>query len=205
MRKCGVLSFGIFVLFIGIFNSSMSAADLERGHFEIRASGGMNGGANGYGHTGEPSWSIEGAVGLSRFVALTAGYTHDDLRSQSLLFCTSPFLIVPGQIIDPANCARNDVDSALHQFMGGVRFSAVNSSRLTPYVRLDLGAVKRTSHSSSPGFSDGRDLTEFAFAPGAGLDLKLTRHFGVGAEAAYVKPNRFGGFYRVMGGVFFRF
>jgi hypothetical protein len=192
---------GILVLFTGLFNTSISAQDLERGRFEVRAFGGTN----AVGWNREPSWGAGGAFGLSKFVAITAGYTHDNLQSLSLLLCTSPFFLLPGQTIDPTSCVRNDVNSALHEFMGGVRVSAVNRSRFTPYAGFSLGAVKRTSHSSSAGFGEGADLTEFGFAPGAGLDVKVTRHFGVCADAAYVKANRFTGFYRVTGGVFFRF
>ena len=43
------------------------------------------------------------------------------------------------------------------------------------------------------------------FGHRAGLDFKLSRHFGVGVDANFVKANRITGFYHVMGGVFFRF
>lgn len=196
---CGTL------ILIGTPASSILAQDLERGGFEIRGSGGINGGASPYNHTGDPGWRIEGAYGLSRFIAVTAGYTHDNLQTRAFFVCGTPFPIQPGQSLDLTNCNSSGIDSALHEFMGGVRFSAANHTRLTPYVRFDLGAVRQTSHSSSSTFNPGPDITKFAFSPGAGVDLQLTHHLGVGAEAEYVKPNRLGGFYRVMGGVFFRF
>jgi hypothetical protein len=184
---------GIIVLLAGLFSTSSFAQDLERGRFEVRASGGTN----DAGRNREPNWGVGGAFGLSKFVAITAGYTRDSLPGFSILACPLYVLVKPAAA--PFDCVLSDTHKTMHEIMGGVRFSAVNRSRFTPYAEASLGVVKQTSNEA------GLRLTEFGFAPHAGIDVKLTRHFGVGADAAYVKANRFTGFYRVAGGVFFRF
>jgi opacity protein-like surface antigen len=189
--------------FVALWGGVACAQDLEKGGFEVRASGGVNAGSRPVEGT-SPSFAVEGAYGLSRFVAVTGSYTHDFLNETSSLFCTVPGFLSPGVI--PSGCNRVDLHSRIREFMGGVRLSVPNSSRITPYVRLSIGAVRQTTDSSPPApFAGSTDKTEFGFAPGAGLDFKLTRHFGVGADATYVKADRFTGFYHVTGGVFFRF
>ena len=156
---------------------------------------GAFGGTNVVGNHIEANSGAGGAFGLSKFVAMTAGYTHDSRRDSSIFFC----VLYPGQTINPIGCYRNDSHYTIHEMMGGVRFSAVNRSRFTPYAGVSLGVVKQTSDDPPSR------LTGFGFAPNAGVDVKLTRHFGVNTDAAYVKANRFTGFYRVTGGVVFRF
>jgi hypothetical protein len=147
-----------------------------------------------------PALGIEGAFGLSRFVALTAGYTHDYLLDSALVTCDKPAFIQPGETFRLKNCISYEFQ---HEFMGGVRISAPNRSRITPHLEFSLGAVKQTSTSSPADFATGK--TEFGLSPGAGVDYKLSRHFGLVVDANFVKANRITGFYHVMGGVFFRF
>jgi len=193
-------------LFLGLL-TTVYAQDLEKGRFEIRASGGIVNAGNTDMRLSDaplrvvsPAFGIEGAFGLSRFVALTAGYTHDYLLDSALVTCDKPPFIQPGETFRLKNCISYEFQ---HEFMGGVRISAPNRSRITPHLEFSLGAVKQTSTSSPADFATGK--TEFGLAPGAGVDFKIMRHFGVGVDANFVKANRITGFYHVMGGVFFRF
>jgi hypothetical protein len=190
-------------LFIGLLNTAVYANDLGKGSFEVRASGGINA-SNSTGGSPSPSYELEAAFGLSRFFALTAGYTHDYLRDSAFLFCNVSDFILPGQVANLANCNQQKFENRIHEFMGGVRFSVSNHSPITPHVQFSMGAVRQTSDPSPANFS-GSFRTEFGIAPGAGLDYKLSRHFGIGVDANFVKANRITGFYHVMGEVFFRF
>jgi hypothetical protein len=181
-------AFLIAVLFLRLSNDIVYADDLGKGSFEVRASGGINA-SNGPGSWPLPSYELQTAFGISKVFALTAGYTHDYLPDTVLgSFCSSPIA-----------CNQQEFHNRIHEFMGGVRLSVPNSSPITPHLQFSMGAVRQTSDFSS--FS----RTEFGIAPGAGLDFKLSRHFGIGVDANFVKANRFTGFYHVMGGVFFRF
>ena len=179
---------------MGLLAAALNAQDLGKGGFEVRASWGIVNAGNGIDRVISPTIGVEGAFGLSRIIALTAGYTHDSLHDPVLVTCR-PFLIPP-----PKDCTSYEFQ---HEFMGGVRISAPNRTRITPHLQFALGAVRQTSTSSPASSATGK--TEFGFGPGAGLDYKLTRHFGIGVDANYVKANSLPGFYHVTGSVFFRF
>ncbi len=181
-------------LLMGLLTAVLNAQDLGKGGFEVRAYGGIINAGGGPVRITSPTAGVEGAFGLSRFVALTAAYTHDSLHDSALVTCRA-FLIPP-----PKDCTSYEFQ---HEFMGGVRISAPNRTPITPHLQFALGAVRQTSTSSPASFATGE--TEFGFGPGAGLDYKLTRHFGIGVDANYVKANRLPGFYHVTGSVFFRF
>jgi hypothetical protein len=178
-------------VFVGL-TTAVHAQDLEKGRFEIRASGGINAGGGPIGSP-SPSYDLEVAFGLSRFFALTGDYTHDYLPDIEFAFD------FPGQFNVQV------IHNRIQEFLGGVRFSVPNHSPITPHLQFSMGAVRRTSDPFFPAFVTSSAQTEFGLAPGAGLDFKLSRHFGVGVDANFVKANRITGFYHVMGGVFFRF
>jgi hypothetical protein len=189
-----------FAVLVGILTSSLFAQDLGKGNFEVRASAGIVNAGDGPVRVVAPAFGIEGAFGLSRFLALTAGYTHDNLHDSNLVTCDPPPYNLPGETYIPKNCVSYEFQ---HEFMGGVRLSVPNRSRITPHLQLSLGAIRQTSTSGPASFATGK--TEFGFGPGAGLDFKITRHFGTSIDANFVKANRYTGFYHVMGGVFYRF
>jgi hypothetical protein len=181
--------------------TAIHAQDLGKGRFEVRASGGIINAGNGPVRVVSPTFGIEGAFGLSRFIAITAGYTYHSLRNYALVTCDSPPFDLPGETFRDKNCTSYEFQ---YEFMGGVRISAPNRSRITPHLQISLGAIKQNSPLLLPsGLTPGK--TEFGFGPGAGVDYKLSRHFGVGVDANFVKANRFTGFYHVTGSVFFRF
>jgi hypothetical protein len=121
-------SFVNATVLVFLFFPTLSAQDLAAGHVEVRFLGGANYSYTGSGRAASPSYSIEGAFGLSRFVALTPQVS----------------------------------------FRGG-------------------------------------EITRFSVAPGLGLDVTLTRHFGIAIDARAVKAIDFHWFYRTMGGVLVRF
>ena len=63
-------------VFLGLLTAAVSAQDLGKRRFELRASGGINAGGGPLGSP-SPSYDLEAAVGLSRFFALTGDYAHD--------------------------------------------------------------------------------------------------------------------------------
>jgi hypothetical protein len=184
-------------VFVGLLTTAVYAQDLGKGRFELRASGGINAGGRPIGSP-SPSYDLEAAFGLSRFFALTGDYAHDYLPDIEFAFGL-PVFFFPGQ----SNVQV--IHNRIQEFLGGVRFSVPNRSRITPHLQFSMGAVRRTSDPFSAAFVTSSAQTEFGLAPGAGLDYKVSRHFGVGVDANFVKANRMTGFYHVTGGVFFRF
>jgi hypothetical protein len=173
-------------VFLGLLTTAVHAQDLEKGRFEIRASGGINAGGGPI-DSPSPSYDLEAAFGLSRFFALTGDYAHDYLPDSVFAF------LLPVQ----ANFGLQVVHNRIQEFLGGVRFSLPNHSPITPHLQFSMGAVRRTSD-PSPANSRlflvmSSAQTEFGLAPGAGLDYKLSRHFGVGVDANFVKANRMTG------------
>jgi hypothetical protein len=163
-------------VFLGLLASAVCAQDLGKGRFEIRASGGINAGGGPLGSP-SPSYDLEAAFGVSRFFALTGDYAHDYLPDTRFLICL-------GVCIQQAS--RNRIQESL----GGVRFSVPNHSPITPHLQFSMGTVRRTSDPFFSAFVTSSAQTEFGLAPGAGLDFKLSRHFGVGVDANFVKANR---------------
>jgi hypothetical protein len=186
-----------------LFLPTLSAQDLAAGHVEARFLGGANYSYTGSGRAAAPSYSIEGAFGVSRFVALTGSYTHDGLPDSNLFLC---FADRPSDI-SLSNCTRYTSSRRIHEFMGGVRVSAINRTRFTPYVQMSLGTLRQTTDSlQTPQVSStGGEITRFGVAPGLGVDVKLTRHFGIAIDARSVKAIDFHWLYRTTGGVFVRF
>jgi len=184
-------------VFIGLLTTTVYAEDLGKGRLELRASGGINAGGGPIGSP-SPSYDLEAAFGLSRFFALTGDYAHDYLPDSEFAFIL-PVFAVQGQF------NVHVIQNRIQEFLGGVRFSVPNHSPITPHLQFSMGAVRRTSDPFFAAFVTSSAQTEFGLAPGAGLDYKVSRHFGVGVDANFVKANRMTGFYHVMGGVFFRF
>lgn len=172
------------LLYLVFLTASIYAQDLGKGNVEIKISGGFVDAGNGPARVAAPALGIEGAFGLSRFLAVTVGYTHDYLNSAVLVTCDPTPFNLAGQTIIPNNCVSAEFQ---HEFMGGVRISAPNATRVTPHLEFAVGAIKQTSTSSPASFSNGR--TEFGFAPGLGADIKIVRHFGISIDANFVKAH----------------
>ena len=64
------------VLSLGLLSTSTYAQELGKGGFEVRASGGLNASSGRFGSI-SPSYELDVAFGISRLLAVTAGYTHD--------------------------------------------------------------------------------------------------------------------------------
>jgi hypothetical protein len=176
---------------LGLLTTAVRAQDLGTGRFESRASGGINAGGGPI-DSPSPSYDLEAAFGLSRFFALTGDYAHDYLPDTRFLICLGV-------------CIQQASQDRIQEFLGGVRFSVPNHSPITPHLQFSMGAVRRTGDPLFSAFVTSSAQTEFGLAPGAGLDYKISRHFGVGVDANFVKANRMTGFYHVTGGMFFRF
>ena len=132
-------------IFLGLLSTAIFAQDLGKGHFELRASGGIIDAGNGPFRSALPSYELEAAFGLSRFFAVTGGYTHDYLRDTGFTFCALPGFVLPGQVVNPSDCNQLEFQNRFQEFMGGVRFSVPNHSPITPHLQFSMGAVRQTS------------------------------------------------------------
>ncbi|MBI4905169.1 MAG: hypothetical protein HY820_16155 [Acidobacteria bacterium] len=163
--------------------------DLNRGRGELRGFAGLSFGSNtGLMDTVAPTAGTEVAFGLSRLLAITGSYANNNLGMYS---------------------ARR------HEVMGGVRISAANRSRVTPYGALAAGAVT-TSVSGQTGVrggwtgmmgtaaSAGGSTAKFAVSPGGGIECKLRRNVGVFLDLRAVKAMDIEWYGRTATGVFFR-
>ena len=102
----------------------------------------------------------------------------------------------------------------MHEFMGGFRFSIPNRSRITPYGAISAGGVVLSDKFSlsSPGFSSAgsNSQTKFAFAPGAGVNFRISQRTGINVDARGVAVSFGfssipGWIVRTTGGFYFRF
>ncbi len=171
-----------------IFAALLAAAassqdrDLNRGRGEARAFAGLSFGRGaGLMDTVAPAASAEVAVGISRLLAVTGSYSNNNFWMNR---------------------------SRRHEVMGGIRASAVNRSRVTPYGALTAGAVV-ASTSTGTGMmgaatSTGRSDAKFAVSPGGGIDCKISRNVGVFLDFRAVKAFDIPWYGRTGAGVFFR-
>lgn len=162
---------------------------LNQGRGELRGFGGVSFGSNtGSMDTVAPTVGTEVAFGINRVLAVTGSYANNSLGMYS---------------------ARR------HEVMGGVRISAANRSRVTPYGALTAGAVtaSATGQSGMMGGSagmmgsatnTGRTTARFAVSPGGGIDCKIGRNVGVFLDFRAVKAIDIGWYGRTAAGVFFR-
>jgi sorbitol-specific phosphotransferase system component IIA len=196
-------SFVNAAILIPLFFTGVSAQDLESGHVEMRFLGGTNYSYPGPSREIWPTYSIEGAIGVTRWIAATAGYTRDMLPDSNITGCS----LFPTGIDGVGNCTYYASGRRIQEFMGGVRVSGVNPTHFTPFAQVSVGAVRQTTdsfHAATVSFS-GSEFTRFGVAPGVGLDVKLTRHLGIAFDARAVKAVDFHWFYRATGGMFLRF
>lgn len=198
---------------------SWAAQDLLPGHIEVRGLGGMN-----YDPTerfvatlpgidltsalktehAQPAYAFEVAIGLTQWAALVGSYGHNQRPDRALPVCLLTF--------DPlfatsTSCSIWRADRRMHEFMGGFRASVPTGTRFTPYAQFGAGAIRETTEAiplpSSPLPSTA--FNRFAVAPGAGVNVMLTRHLGLTLDARGVKAIGFEWFFRTTGGIFWRF
>jgi opacity protein-like surface antigen len=140
---------------------------------------------------------VEGAVNLNSVVALTGHYAYNDLGSGIRLFCDSP------------TCGRIQGDAAFHEYMGGIRVRANAAGRVSPYAGISAGGVRLSTTATIPAASGPIQLrdsaTQFAYAPGAGFDVKVVKHFAIGLDLRYVKAVDLAWYVRTGLGLSFRF
>lgn len=136
------------------------SAHLEQGRFEVRGFGGLAGDSSNI--FGDPKFSggVGAAMGLNRYVALTGHYALDRIGRSNWCF-SGP-------------CAPLANEKA-HEFMGGLRLSLPNHSRVTPYAAGTIGAVRLVNFNSSATIPS----TQFAAGVGVGLNIRI--HQGIGA------------------------
>ena len=163
--------------------------DLIRGLGELRGFAGVSFSPNsGSMDTVAPTVGTEVAFGINRVLAVTGSYANNSLGMDS---------------------------GRRHELMGGVRISAANRSRVTPYGTLTVGIVtaKAAGESVMMGGSvgmmglaegTGRSTARFAVSPGGGIDCKIGRNVGVFLDFRAVKAIDIGWYGRTATGVFFR-
>lgn len=163
--------------------------DLNRGRGELRGFAGVSfGSSSDLTDTVAPTAGAEVAFGLNRLLAVTGSYANNSLGMHS---------------------------SRRHEVMGGVRISAANRSRVTPYGALTVGAVT-ASVSGRTGVmggstdmmgttaSTGGSTAKFAVSPGGGIDCKIGRNMGILLDFRAVKAVDIEWYGRTAAGVYFR-
>lgn len=167
--------------------ASPQEGDLDRGRGEARPFVGFSFGPDGgFMDTVTPAAGVEVALGISRLLALTGSYSNNSFAMNRL---------------------------RRHEVMGGIRVSAANRSRVTPYGALTTGAVVASTGTGMMGgvagmmgaaTSTGRSDAKFAVSPGGGIDCKISRDVGVFFEFRAVKAIDIPWYGRTAAGVFFR-
>jgi hypothetical protein len=163
--------------------------DLNRGRGELRAFAGVSFGSNsGSMDSVAPTVGTEVAFGITRVLAVTGSYANNSLGMYS---------------------ARR------HEVMGGVRISAANRSRVTPYGALTAGAVTASAAGQSgmmggsagmigPATNTGRTPPQsLGRFPGRRHRRKIGRNVGVLLDFRAVKAIDLGWYGRTAV-VFFR-
>jgi hypothetical protein len=185
---------GAFALCATAFAQS---SDLDRGKREVRVFAGMS---TSRAVSVEPTLSAgaEVAVGLNRIIALTGNYA-------------TSFHHIGDQYCAFDDCFNFEEHRRLHEFMGGVRFSVPNPSRITPYGVATAGALVLTDHTSASGpafgsISNTGSSTHFGVAMGGGVNFRITARFGIAFDARAINPVPSTAWYmRTTVGVYFRF
>jgi hypothetical protein len=185
---------GAFALCATAFGQS---PDLNRAKKEVRVFAGMS---TSRAVSVDPTLSAgaEVAVGLNRIIALTGNYA-------------TSFHRISDQFCAFNDCLNFEEHRRLDEFMGGVRFSVPNASRITPYGVVTAGALVLTDHTSASGTSFGsmsntESSTHFGVALGGGVNFRITPRFGIAFDARGIDPIPGTAWYvRTTGGVYFRF
>lgn len=163
--------------------------NLDRGRGEARGFAGVSfGPSSGLMDTVAPTAGAEVAFGLNRLLAVTGSYANNSLGMRS---------------------ARR------HEVMGGVRISAANRSRVTPYGALTAGAVTASVSGRTGvmgGWTDmmgatasaGGSTAKFAVSPGGGIDCHIGRNVGIFLDFRVVKAIDIEWYGRTAVGVYFR-
>jgi hypothetical protein len=139
------------------------SADLERGIYEVRGFVGRAGHApTVFGHS-KLSGGVGAAMGLNRYLALTGHYALD--RMSRLNWC----------FIGPCTPLDNE---RMHEFMGGLRLSFPNDSRVTPYAAGTFGAVRLVNFGSSVS----NPSTRFGVGAGLGLNIRIRPRIGIALD-----------------------
>jgi hypothetical protein len=111
---------------------------------------------------------------LNRFIALTGNYATSFHRSGDR-YCVFE------------ECFDFEDHRRLDEFMGGVRFSVPNASRITPYGAVTAGALVLTTRTGTSETAFGRMSNASPhFGVAAGRSRALTR-----ASALFSTPERF--------------
>lgn len=179
-------------VFCGALVSAMAFSedrDLNRGRGEVRGFSGFSFGASrGLMDTVAPTAGAEVAFGISRLLAVTGSYVNNGLGMNS---------------------------AGRHEVMGGVRVSAVNRSRVTPYGALTAGAVATSGREGTGMMGGGTAMmgtttsvvgstAKVAISPGGGIDWKIGRNVGFFLDFRAVKAVNTDWYSRTVAGVFLR-
>jgi opacity protein-like surface antigen len=173
------------------------SSDLDRGKKEVRVFAGMS---TSRAVSVEPTFSggAEAAVGLNRIIAITGNYA-------------TSFHRISDQYCAFNECLNFEEHRRLDEFMGGVRFSVPNPSRITPYGVVTAGALVLTDHTSASGpsfrsISSTESSAHFGVAVGGGVNFRITPRFGIAFDARGIYPIPSTAWYLpTTGGVYFRF
>jgi Outer membrane protein beta-barrel domain len=83
---------------------------------------------------------------------------------------------------------RAKVDTRLHTFMGGPKFT-YRTERLTPYLTLLAGGARVGARAAAPGVTAPESETRLAAQSGVGLDVNVSSKLGVrvGVNGLYTR------------------
>jgi hypothetical protein len=149
------------LLFCGV--GFPQSADLERGRYEVRGFGGLAVETSNILGDSKFSGGVGAAMGLNRYVALTGHYALDRIGRSNWCF------------FGPCAPLANE---KMYEFMGGLRLSFPNHSRVTPYAAGTIGAVRLVNFRSSASSPS----TQFAVGAGLGLSIRIRPRFGVALD-----------------------
>lgn len=79
-----------------------------------------------------------------------------------------------------------DLDSNLHEFLGGVRFTGPRANRrVTPYAQMLVGTGRVAAEISAVGLSESDSATGLSLSPEGGLYLHASERFGIRIGGRY--------------------
>jgi opacity protein-like surface antigen len=161
-------------------------------------------------------WQVSVAGNINDWFGVVAELSghYGSRHSRSI----SSFPGFPGLPDPPIFNARTDSESSFHTFLFGPRFSYRKNARVTPFAHALVGASRvQEELTTTISFSDMNESfnhfsfsdTNFAVALGGGIDLNLSKGFGLRLVQADYLPVRRSGFTqdnaRISTGLVFRF